>query len=169
MHQLAVVPATFVCDLACNGAHLCLNFLKTELGIPDQVFRIFAYTKGFQVVGIQCRRQTVRSLVESLRKTGFVVEPPKRDAGADDVVVVHASKPSGSRAKFRVDLDGGFAYKFDHYEGQECAKDIDQVVPMLQEIYGIELSNERVTWENPDRIDRTARPLDGSSSEHSHE
>lgn len=120
------------------------------------------------IVDENCRRETVKALIETLNKTGFVVNTPRREIGDnDDVVVIHAKKPAGHQARFTINLNGSLRYKFDHYEGMQCSKDIDEIMPMLQEIYGVELSNERILWENPDRIDRTARPIDDSTSEES--
>jgi hypothetical protein len=39
--------------------------------------------------------------------------------------------------------------------------DIDAVVPALQEVYGIQLTDEVVAWRNPDDEDATARPQPG--------
>jgi|SaaInlStandDraft_7_1057024.scaffolds.fasta_scaffold05003_5 hypothetical protein len=121
------------------------------------------------VIDENCRREIVKALIETLNKTGFIVNTPRREISDSDTVIIHAKKPAGHQARFSVTLDGNLSYKFDQYEGMQCNKDIDQIMPMLQEIYGIELSNERILWENPDRIDRTARPIDNSTSEQSHE
>ena len=112
--------------------------------------------------GEDCRRILVQSIVESLKKVGFVVSNPKRHTGEVDEVVVRARKPSGHEALFRVQANGAMAYKFHEYEGMECRDDIDKVLPLLQDVYGIDLSEERVTWENPDRISKDARPIDGN-------
>ena len=112
------------------------------------------------IVNEECRRTAVRAIFESLQKAGFAVEAPRRETGEADRVVILARKPSGRQAEFRVDLGGELSYKFDHYEGAACKQDIDQVLPMLQAIYGINLSDERIRWENPDRLSRDARPLD---------
>jgi hypothetical protein len=112
------------------------------------------------VVNEQCRRTAVRAIFESLRKAGFAVEAPRRETGDADQVVILARKPSGRQAEFRVDVGGELSYKFDHYDGAACKQDIDEVLPMLQKMYGIKLSDERVRWENPDRLSRDARPLD---------
>lgn len=106
-----------------------------------------------------CRREVVRAILESLRKAGFVVDPPKRRVQEKDEVLIRARKPSGAQAAFRVDADGTMIYKFDRYEGMKCKEDIDQVLPRLSEIYGIELSDERVLWQNPERISKSARPI----------
>jgi hypothetical protein len=119
------------------------------------------------VVDENCRRMVVRAILESLQKAGFVVGTPQRQSGEKDEVVILARKPSGAEASFRVTIDGVMVYKFDHYDGMKCKSDIDQVLPMLQEIYGIELSNERVLWQNPDRISKSARPIDDESKEQS--
>ena len=51
-------------------------------------------------------------------------------------------------------------YKFDHYEGMQCKDDIDKVLPLLRDIYGVDLSEERVLWQNPERISKSAKPLE---------
>jgi len=55
-------------------------------------------------------------------------------------------------------------YSFEKYEGATCKKDIDSFLPKLEQVYGIKLSNERVIWENPDKISKDARqsPTGGS-------
>jgi len=118
------------------------------------------------IVNEECRRTAVRAIFESLQKAGFAVEPPRRETGESDRVVILARKPSGRQAEFRVDLGGELSYKFDHYEGLACKQDIDQVLPMLQQLYGIQLSDERIRWENPDRLSRDARPLDNQENRH---
>lgn len=118
------------------------------------------------IVNEECRRTAVRAIFESLQKAGFAVESPRRETGEADRVVILARKPSGRQAEFRIDLDGELSYKFDHYEGSACKQDIDQVLPVLQQIYGINLSNERIRWENPDRLSRDARPLDNQEHRH---
>jgi hypothetical protein len=105
-----------------------------------------------------CRRIVVRSIMDSLERSGFVVSKPKRGSDADEVVIL-ARKPAGAEAAFRVGADGDMIYKFDHYEGMQCKEDIDKVLPLLQEIYGVDLSEERVLWQNPDRISKTAKPV----------
>lgn len=121
------------------------------------------------VVDELCRQQTVKAVYVSLRKAGFSVAKPKRNKDGDrDVVVIHARKPSGHKAKVHVTIDGSMEYKFDQYEGMTCKKDIDKILPMLQEIYGIQLSNERVLWENPERISRSSRPINPEIEEMKH-
>lgn len=115
-----------------------------------------------------CRRTVVRSIMESLEKTGFVVSKPKRHSGESDEVVIRARKPSGHEASFRVQADGSMIYKFDHYEGMECKTDIDKVLPLLQDVYGIDLSDERVLWQNPDKISKSARPMDDGRADERH-
>jgi hypothetical protein len=115
-----------------------------------------------------CRRMVVRSIMDSLEKSGFVVGKPQRQTGEKDEVVILARKPAGAEAAFRVTADGTMVYKFDNYEGMKCKTDIDQVLPMLQEIYGVELSDARVLWQNPDRISKSAKPIDAGSKDQRH-
>ena len=127
--------------------------------IGNKIFEL-AKTADNSVTDEKCRRMAVRSIMDSLEKSGFVVSKPRRGSSEIDEVVILARKPAGAEATFRITADGSMIYKFDHYEGMQCKDDIDKVLPMLQEIYGINLSNERVLWKNPERISRSAKPLD---------
>lgn len=108
------------------------------------------------------RREVVRAVHQALSEAGFVVERPRRlrESGRDEVLL-QACRPSGAEAEFRIELDGAMHYHFDRYEGRACRRDIDQVLPSLETIYGIRLSDQRVVWDNPDDRDRDARPLPG--------
>jgi len=110
-------------------------------------------------VNEQVRREVVTAVNQSLLDAGFVTEKPRRirEDGRDEVVI-RAVRPSGAEAAFRVDLSGTMHYEFDKYEGTACRKDIEQVLPTLQSVYGISLSDRRVLWENPDDLDQQARP-----------
>ncbi len=110
------------------------------------------------------RRHVVSGLLRELRNAGFVVSDPKLEAGEAAAVVIKAQRPSGAQAAFRVDLDG-MTYKFDHYQGQACLDDADKVLPRLQDIYGIELEEEKVSWRNPDMIGKSAKQLPEGSEE----
>lgn len=112
------------------------------------------------VVDEESRRTAVRAVYESLQQAGFSVAAPYLEGNSGENVVISARKPSGGEAEFRISAAGGLLCKFDHYEGSTCKVDINQVMPMLEQIYGISLSNERILWENPDRLSRDARPLD---------
>lgn len=116
-----------------------------------------------------CRREAVRAVVLSLRGSGFVVDAPylQDDAVGGDVVV-RASKPAGQRAEFRVTALGDLSWHFDRYRGAACKRDIAQVLPQLQDIYGIKLSSERVHWQNPDDQSASARPQPGQNQEKNH-
>lgn len=109
----------------------------------------------------RCRQITVKGIVASLRQQGFQVDNPKllRDDQRDEVVI-QAKRISGRQSKFMVGLDGSFSYKFENYEGMACKDDIEEILPKLQDIYGIELSDKKVIWENPDRNLRSTRSID---------
>jgi hypothetical protein len=110
-------------------------------------------------VNEQARREVVAAVNQALLDAGFVTEKPRRlrvDGG--DEVLLRAVRPSGAEAAFRIGLGGVMHYEFDKYEGTACRKDIDQVLPTLQSVYGITLSDRRVVWENPDDLDQQARP-----------
>ena len=99
------------------------------------------------------RREAVKSVVKELRSQGFSVATPKLK---DGFVYVVATKPSGKKAQCRIGLDGKFRYRFDHYEGQTCLKDIEQFHVDLEKIYSVKLSDIRVIWQNPDRLEKDA-------------
>ncbi len=117
------------------------------------------------IVGEECRREAVTAIVKELERLGFVVDSPKRrrDGGKDDVVVM-ARRPTGQQALFQVSHDGGFQYKFEGYDGMSCRKDMDKILPKLDEVYGIKLSDARVLWQNPDKISKDQRPLEGGEA-----
>lgn len=114
------------------------------------------------VVDESCRREVVQAVYRSLQEAGFATESPRLIRKNDsNEVVIRAMRPAGAQAVFKVELSGKLNYKFDHYSGSACKKDIDTVLPRLQSIYGIQLSTERVIWENPDDKDSDARPQPG--------
>ncbi|EHR6472032.1 hypothetical protein [Vibrio parahaemolyticus] len=106
------------------------------------------------------RREMVKAVYKSLQEAGFHVQKPKliKDKGKDEVLIA-ASRPAGNRALFQIELDGQCTYKFDNYKGQTCQKDIQQVLPKLTDIYGVDLSEERVLWSNPDDEDAEMKPI----------
>jgi hypothetical protein len=110
------------------------------------------------------RRHVVGGLLRELRNAGFIVSEPKLEGGEASTVVIKAKRPSGAQAAFRVNLEG-MTYKFDHYQGQTCLDDADKVMPRLQDIYGIELEEERISWRNPDMIGKSEKRLPDSSGE----
>ncbi|MEA5029350.1 MAG: hypothetical protein VB056_10760 [Sphaerochaeta associata] len=114
----------------------------------------------------QCRRMVVSSVFTALKSVGFTVANPKLDAQSGQVVI-QARKPAGVEASFSVSLDGTLVYKFDHYEGMKCKSDIDSILPLLTDIYGVELSEERILWQNPERISSTAKPIQSGYKERS--
>lgn len=100
------------------------------------------------------RREVIKAIYQSLRETGFIVSSPLLSG---EVVVLKAQKPAGQQAEFTVKLDGGLTFKFDNYEGQKCKNDIDEVTALLDECYGVKLSNQKILWSNPDRIQKGSK------------
>ena len=110
----------------------------------------------------RCRQMTVRGIIETLKQQGFqLTGSPQlfRDENRDEVVI-QAKRLSGRSSLFKVSLDGAFSYKFENYEGMACKDDIEEIIPKLQEIYGIKLSDKQVIWENPDRNLRSAKSIE---------
>lgn len=107
------------------------------------------------------RKEMVKAVYQSLKMAGFTVLDPKLqiDEKGNNIVLVQAARPNGNSAKFRIRLDGSVMYEFDNYKGHRCKADMQQVLPKLSEIYGIDLSKERVIWENPDDEKLDVKPI----------
>ncbi len=115
------------------------------------------------LISEETRRETVTAIIKQLQKQEFTVEKPQliKTDGKNYVKII-AKQPSGKRAICNVDLRGKIAYKFDNYEGMTCLKDIEKFNVDLEQIYSVKLSDERVLWQNPDRLsmDSTSLPND---------
>ena len=109
------------------------------------------------LISEETRRETVKVIIKQLRTQEFTVEKPQvvQTDGKNYVKIV-AKQPSGKRAICNIDLHGKIAYKFDNYEGMTCLKDIEKFNVDLQQVYSVKLSDERVLWSNPDKLDRDA-------------
>ncbi|WML49149.1 hypothetical protein RCG23_03380 [Neobacillus sp. PS3-34] len=119
-----------------------------------------------KVMDERIRKETVKMIVKSLQEQGFVIQGKvsRSTENNEDVVKILARKPSGKQALCKVNLTGDFMYKFDHYEGQACREDEQLFKDKLTEIYGIKLTDERVIWENPERISKNSKPIDTPAS-----
>lgn len=105
----------------------------------------------------ETRRETVGAIIKQLRSQEFTVEKPQLiQMNGKNYVKIVAKQPSGKRAICNIDLHGKIAYKFDNYEGMTCLKDIEKFNIDLQQVYSVKLSDERVLWSNPDKLDKDA-------------
>ena len=105
-------------------------------------------------------KQEIAEEVKQLKKQEFTVEKPQLvQTDGKNYVKIVAKQPSGKRAICNVDLCGKIAYKFDNYEGMTCLKDIEKFNVDLEKVYSIKLSDERVLWENPDKLSMDANTL----------
>ena len=117
----------------------------------------------------EVRRQTVIAIIKQLRSQEFIVSKPQIvDNEGESYVKITAQQPSGRRAACRIDLRGKIQYRFDHYEGMTCLKDIQKFNVDLERIYSVKLSDERILWENPDRLTREQESAPTGSSERRH-
>lgn len=106
------------------------------------------------------RRQTVKAIIKQLRSQEFTVETPQIvNDGGKNYVKIMAKRPSGKTASCKIDIFGKMEYKFDNYEGMTCLKDIERFNVDLEKIYSIKLSDERLLWENPDKLSLDALNL----------
>lgn len=118
------------------------------------------------LISEETRRETVTAIVKQLQKQEFTVEKPQliKTDGKNYVKIV-ARQPSGKRAVCNVNLRGKIAYKFDNYEGMTCLRDIKKFNVDLEQIYSVKLSDERVLWQNPDRLSMDANSLPNNEGE----
>ena len=109
------------------------------------------------LISEETRRETVKAIIKQLRTQEFTVEKPQVVQTDDkNYVKIVAKQPSGKRAICNVDLHGKIAYKFDNYEGMTCLKEIEKFNIDLQQVYSVKLSDERILWSNPDKLDKDA-------------
>ena len=113
------------------------------------------------------RREMVKAVCQSLKHAGFTVLSPTRSKDEhQDVVLIQAKRPSGNQARFKIELDGKVRYEFDSYKGQACKEDMQQVLPRLEDVYGVNLSEERVIWSNPDDEHEDMKPITPNNTRH---
>lgn len=112
------------------------------------------------VISESTRREAVKAILKSLKMQDFIVGKPQIIVnGKGNIVKIAAKRPSGKTAECIVDLEGKIKYKFDEYEGMSCLKDIEKFNVDLEQIYSIKLSDQRILWENPNRISKDAKPI----------
>lgn len=112
------------------------------------------------LISEETRRETVMAIVKQLKSQEFTVEKPQLvQTDGKNFVKIVAKQPSGKRAVCNVDLHGKIAYKFDNYTGMTCLKDIEKFNVDLEKVYSVKLSDERVLWQNPDRLSMDANSL----------
>lgn len=112
------------------------------------------------LISEETRRETVMAIIKQLNKQEFTVEKPQLvQTDGKNYVKIVAKQPSGKRAVCNVDLHGKIAYKFDNYAGMTCLKDIEKFNVDLEKVYSVKLSDERVLWQNPDRLSMDANRL----------
>lgn len=112
------------------------------------------------LISEEIRRETVKAIIKQLRTQEFTVEKPQMiQTDGKNYVKIVAKQPSGKRAVCNLDLHGKIAYKFDNYEGMTCLKDIEEFNVDLERVYSVKLSDERVLWQNPDRLSMDVKSI----------
>lgn len=157
-------------DLPFATSEHLLQQARSALQQPSnlsQQFKDLAQQADQAMVDEQVRREMVKAVFQSLKQAGFSVLAPKRMKDEqEDVVVIQAKRPSGNQARFKIELDGKVRYEFDNYKGQACKEDMQQVLPHLADVYGVNLSDERVIWENPDDEYADMKPISPNHTRH---
>jgi hypothetical protein len=118
-----------------------------------------------KVVSEDARKMVVKSVVKILRGQGFDITSNSVTLEKQDdrtVVKIVGSKANGRHAEISVTDTGKMRWRFDRYEGMGCMKDIKPLQEDLKKLY-INLSDERVIWENPDRIGKDSMDVPNSN------
>lgn len=138
---------------------------KTDADAVDAEIASMEESVEDTLVTEEVRRQTVKAFIKLLRQQDFTVgKPVLVKEGSESYVKFTAQRPSGNRAVCRFDDHGKVRYKFDQYEGMSCLKDIKTVQTELERVYSVKLSDERVLWENPDRLMKDADQIPGGET-----
>ena len=122
-----------------------------------------------EFVSEEVRRQAVTAFARALQKSEFTVSQPTIvKNGEESFVRLTARRPSGKNVVCQFDAHGKVKYKFDSYEGMSCLKDIETFKADLDRVYSLTLSDERVLWENPNRLMKDAHDLPVGSRKGGH-
>ena len=107
------------------------------------------------------RKEVVQGLLSTLNSMGFVIQAPYLEGNqeAGKTVRLIGRLPSGKTASFNVHLDGKMEFDFDGYEGRVCAKELEKIDQLLDQQFSIKLSDNQITWKNPDKIAKGAMQL----------
>ena len=106
-------------------------------------------------VSVNVRNRVVTSIIKIIKEQGFIVKRENVVVQGEEAIII-ASKTNGEEARFKINLNGKFAYKFHKYSGMSCEKDIDNFEKLFKEVYGVNIENKNVVWSNPDRLDKMA-------------
>jgi hypothetical protein len=107
-------------------------------------------------VNEEYRRHTVKSIFEILNKLGFKPASPKK---VGDEVKLYAKRINGNEFEASIKANGTMMSHFNGYDYMACKDDINSLEQELQSCYGIELNKTKTIWENPDRIQKNAKPI----------
>ena len=133
----------------------CVTADSSEFEITEKLNSIRSSVDD-SLIDEEVRRETVKAIIKELKSQEFTVEKPQIfGTGKDSYVLIKAKKPSCKQASCKISLEGKLNYRFDKYEGMTCLKDIEKFNVDLEKIYSVKFSDERVIWENPDRLSRT--------------
>lgn len=135
----------------------------TDLDAQEQIKSVTEETDDV-IVEENVRREMVKAIQKWFNSKDFTVSRPRL---VDGVVVITAQRPSGNKAQFKLTANNKMWYLLDGYEGQSCLKDISSAKEDWEKVYGINISDEVVFRQNPDRIlhkkGQTESDIEGTS------
>lgn len=138
-------------------AKKALDDSNIEIGeIKNTINMTQSQTNEF-LIDEETRREVVKSIINSLKLQEFDITKTALNEYGE--VLINAKRPSGKKASCKIALNGKMTYRFDHYEGQTCVKDIEKFEKDMEQIYSIKFNDRKQTWENPDRISKNAKDI----------
>lgn len=159
-HQANRLKETY--NLSFSKEILMIKEAEKEASFLSQEIKALRKKMDEKELAILERKEVVRSIYQTLKRLDFEVEAPHLvTLNGEEKVKLIAKRPSGKRAQCLVGTKGDVIYKFDEYEGMTCLKDIETFNATLKEAYAIQLSDERLLWENPIREKNEAKVIKG--------
>lgn len=120
-----------------------------------------------QMVSEDELREVAKNVCELLRSQGFTIPEggvKKGDVDGEKRILICGLQSNGHKAMCVLSDKGTIRHSFNGYEGSTCLKDMKAFNEKFQSAYSVKLSNERVLWENPDKISKGEKPMGNTNT-----
>jgi len=107
-------------------------------------------------------REVAKNVCDLLRSQGFTIPEggvKRGDLDGEKRILICGLQSNGHKAMCILSDKGTLRHSFNGYEGTSCLKDMKNFNEKLQSAYSVKLSDERILWENPDRISKGEKPM----------
>lgn len=112
-------------------------------------------------------REVAKNVCDLLRSQGFTIPEggvKKGDVDGEKRILICGLQSNGHKAMCLLSDKGTIRHSFNGYEGSTCLNDMKAFNEKFQSAYSIKLSNERVLWENPDKISKGEKPMGNTNT-----